>query len=333
MDASDRSQIGFLERLRGILDHVKLSSSDYGWATELLKSHQQGSRPIDSVASAALRQVITQLEHLPDEDLRLALSIVQAHCKGTHVLDSEAIQGIEELITVCPPSQSEIAWSIRLVRSHERGVRLRDTGPCLNCGDLISYKIPSLSHQQRGDDWLDSVFQRWAKPPHIGSGFINEWASTTVQPYLCQLCWDTIEAIAVDRKVDIEEEVRRESDQQEQNRQERRRAIIEGTIQVEPEYRFRVLCQNMDLIEADRLRLMPYEEFLRTPYWNAVRNYVVWLRSGRCQLCFSIANLNVHHPPKLYGMRGYEYRNPEQLVVLCQPCHAKFHGKVDRKEK
>jgi 5-methylcytosine-specific restriction endonuclease McrA len=330
---NDQPQVGFLERLRGILDRAQPSPMDYGWTGELLRSHGRGSRPIDSTAAAVLRELITKLQHLSAEDLELALRIVKAHCQGEKFLDSPFVQEVEELILVCPPSESEIEWGIRLIRSDQRGVKVRDSGPCLNCGQLMSYKIPSRSHQQRGDEWLDSVFRRWQKPPHIGVGVIGEWASTTVEPYLCQSCWDAIQSIAFDRKANIEEELKQQSDQQKKNRQERHRAIIEGTVQVEPEYRFRVLCQNMTLIEADRLRLMPYQEFLRTPYWSAVRNYVLWLRSGRCQLCFSIANLNVHHPPKLYGMRGYEYQNPEQLVLLCQPCHAKFHGKFDREEK
>lgn len=44
----------------------------------------------------------------------------------------------------------------------------------------------------------------------------------------------------------------------------------------------------------------------------------------KCQLCNREGTMNVHH--KTYERLGEEQLN--DLIVLCQDCHAKFHDKI-----
>jgi NAD-dependent SIR2 family protein deacetylase len=70
-------------------------------------------------------------------------------------------------------------------------------------------------------------------------------------------------------------------------------------------------------------REMPYEEFLTTPYWWVVRNYVVATRGHSCEKCGACASLNVHHIS--YKHRGEEYAHLSDLQVLCEACHERVH--------
>lgn len=325
MDASGGNLI---EQFAKILQAAgDLREHDYEWASLILKSHRRGSRPLDSTAVENLRDIIRRLKDLESEDVELALRIVKAHCQGITVLDNCLVQSIEKALANCPPSERELDWFARLIRAYQKGVRVRDHGPCLNCRKEMQYQAPSKSHQQRGDVWLDRVFSRWKIPPEVGPRRIGEWSPETVAPYLCESCYKELQSIASQQTTRLRDEAERQAEERALVRRQRRQAIVEGTVDAHPQHRFRILCDVMTLQQADELRLMPYPAFLQTPYWSAVRNYVVWLRNGRCQLCLSRTNLNVHHPPQIYGMRGYEYQNPEELVVLCQPCHAKFHDK------
>lgn len=78
----------------------------------------------------------------------------------------------------------------------------------------------------------------------------------------------------------------------------------------------------MDRISA--LRSMPYREYLLTEEWMGTRNQKLRSAGYRCQLCNAGGLLNVHH--RTYERRGCEYLR--DLIVLCHPCHAKFHDKL-----
>jgi 5-methylcytosine-specific restriction endonuclease McrA len=76
--------------------------------------------------------------------------------------------------------------------------------------------------------------------------------------------------------------------------------------------------------QIEALRTMPYSEYLRTDHWQDTRRRALRRADYRCHLCNSGGLLDVHH-------RTYENRGCEQsgdLIVLCRPCHAKFHDKV-----
>lgn len=74
--------------------------------------------------------------------------------------------------------------------------------------------------------------------------------------------------------------------------------------------------------EIERLRTMPYSEYLQTTHWQEVRANVLRHAKYRCQLCNAKnTQLHVHH--KTYEHRGFEHW--DDLIVLCAACHRKFH--------
>lgn len=80
----------------------------------------------------------------------------------------------------------------------------------------------------------------------------------------------------------------------------------------------------IELVLAKRNLLeMPYSEYLQTEHWKKVREIALSINGRACQLCNSTNNLNVHH--RDYSNRAFE--TPIDLTILCQKCHAKFHGK------
>jgi hypothetical protein len=69
---------------------------------------------------------------------------------------------------------------------------------------------------------------------------------------------------------------------------------------------------------------MPYAEYLQTDHWRGVQARAIKADRYRCRLCNSPDDLNVHH--RTYQRLGAE--RPDDLITLCQGCHAKFHGKM-----
>lgn len=73
------------------------------------------------------------------------------------------------------------------------------------------------------------------------------------------------------------------------------------------------------------LKSMPYPEYLQTNHWKTIRSKMLKRASFSCQLCNAKGVLNVHH--RTYERRGCEEYS--DLIVLCKPCHAKFHDKLE----
>lgn len=72
------------------------------------------------------------------------------------------------------------------------------------------------------------------------------------------------------------------------------------------------------------LRAMPYDDYLKTPEWQATRQRALGRAGHRCQVCGRRARLNVHHND--YARRGAE--EDRDLIVLCggeDGCHALYH--------
>lgn len=65
-----------------------------------------------------------------------------------------------------------------------------------------------------------------------------------------------------------------------------------------------------------------YYEYLKTPYWRAIAEHKKY-KNKKCQLCGATENLNVHHTN--YDILGIEVNNLNDLTVLCEDCHHKFH--------
>jgi hypothetical protein len=83
------------------------------------------------------------------------------------------------------------------------------------------------------------------------------------------------------------------------------------------------------ILNSGELRSMPYLEFLSTPYWLAVSEYVKSLRPW-CALCVDPLSgpLEVHH--RTYAHRGGEWQYLDDLTVLCHECHDWISKKPSR---
>lgn len=71
------------------------------------------------------------------------------------------------------------------------------------------------------------------------------------------------------------------------------------------------------------LKALPYQDYLKTDYWQQVRKEVLRRANYRCQVCNADAPLEVHH--RTYESRGEETAG--DVIALCRDCHTKFHGK------
>jgi transcription elongation factor Elf1 len=78
------------------------------------------------------------------------------------------------------------------------------------------------------------------------------------------------------------------------------------------------------------IRDMPYECFLRTPYWWTVSNRVRWLHKFACEKCGSTKNIMAHH--KTYEHHGLEHLYwVTDFMCVCRSCHSKIHGFKNKK--
>lgn len=66
-----------------------------------------------------------------------------------------------------------------------------------------------------------------------------------------------------------------------------------------------------------------YNNYLKTKYWKQKRQKVLKAAKYKCQLCSNKEKLHVHH--NTYENIGSEKK--EDLIVLCEKCHKKFHDK------
>lgn len=74
------------------------------------------------------------------------------------------------------------------------------------------------------------------------------------------------------------------------------------------------------------IRKMPYQEFLKTPYWKAISAFVKNSNGCKCVICGKESRLDVHHTN--YKNHGNEINNIEDLIPLCRECHRKAHNIV-----
>jgi hypothetical protein len=80
--------------------------------------------------------------------------------------------------------------------------------------------------------------------------------------------------------------------------------------------------------EAQRhLATLPYHRFLRTVYWNLIRQSLFLERGVECELCHSSDFLQIHH--RTYIHRGREHEHLGDLLILCARHHTAFHTYFD----
>lgn len=73
----------------------------------------------------------------------------------------------------------------------------------------------------------------------------------------------------------------------------------------------------------EKLKSMPYSEYLQSDHWKGLRIKALKKSNFRCQLCNTKTKvLNVHH--NTYERRGEEELS--DLIVLCEDCHKRHHG-------
>ena len=65
-----------------------------------------------------------------------------------------------------------------------------------------------------------------------------------------------------------------------------------------------------------------YRDYLQTDYWKKVA-LIKKETIGRCEMCGSIDNLEVHH--LTYKHFGKEMEHLDDLKVLCHKCHENLH--------
>ncbi len=76
----------------------------------------------------------------------------------------------------------------------------------------------------------------------------------------------------------------------------------------------------------ERLNMLEYSDFLKTPYWRVISFFVKSKYRWMCANCRNKSNLAVHH--KTYKNHGMEHRKWDtDLVCLCNSCHQKEHSK------
>jgi hypothetical protein len=76
--------------------------------------------------------------------------------------------------------------------------------------------------------------------------------------------------------------------------------------------------------EINRLRSLPYAEYLKTDHWQSTRKVALRRANFSCQLCNKNVSLDVHH--RTYKNLGHE--ESSDLTVLCRDCHSKHHNKI-----
>lgn len=71
------------------------------------------------------------------------------------------------------------------------------------------------------------------------------------------------------------------------------------------------------------LQTMPYKDFLKTDYWQKVREAKFAQVGRKCQICGCTEHLEVHH--RHYKYRGRELHHLGCLMVLCRKHHQLVH--------
>lgn len=75
--------------------------------------------------------------------------------------------------------------------------------------------------------------------------------------------------------------------------------------------------------DHQKLSTMPYNEYLKTPWWKSKRRKIIRRAKGCCEQCRIKTNwFQVHH--LTYKRRGKEWN--KDLIALCAKCHQKEHG-------
>lgn len=72
------------------------------------------------------------------------------------------------------------------------------------------------------------------------------------------------------------------------------------------------------------LRMMPYEDYLKSSHWQTIRRDVWVAQDGKCAACTNGVIRDVHHRHDGYARKGFE--RDEDVIGVCRPCHEVEHN-------
>ncbi len=81
----------------------------------------------------------------------------------------------------------------------------------------------------------------------------------------------------------------------------------------------------MEFTGIQRLRDLPYPDYLQTSLWLSTRRLAILLADGQCEKCHKKENLDVYH--KNFDQLGQETK--KDIVVLCPLCSKDNNGNID----
>lgn len=76
------------------------------------------------------------------------------------------------------------------------------------------------------------------------------------------------------------------------------------------------ILADLSEVRKEKLAAMPYKEYLRSPEWRAIRQYVLTI-FPTCRICHASNQLEIHH--SRYPPRGEE--TLRDLLTICDSCH------------
>ena len=129
----------------------------------------------------------------------------------------------------------------------------------------------------KGGQWIDSLFKNWISPPRISTDLsgtnvkINGFIRSAIQPYLCAQC-DGLFQRSIDEALANWAAL---NNKQTINQHDYDLEIIHGKQKATPTERYWALLRRFDQADVIKLKRLPYNDFLKTIYWDIVRNYVV----------------------------------------------------------
>lgn len=198
---------------------------------------------------------------------------------------------------------------------------------CQKCGNLLVKEVNKA-------DTLDIV--KRIK--------MNDYNSYTkgIEKYLCKSCYRNYLEEKQNEKQELLNEKERLTFNYIDNYLSPNRSFIKeikpyekiNIIMEPPKYRRKYAPMQPYYDEIEKhIKTMNYYDFLKTPFWDGVRNYKLKNANYCCELCGGKGVLNVHH--KTYENHGREFDvdiADSDLIVLCRNCHEKFHDKLAEQE-
>ena len=100
-----------------------------------------------------------------------------------------------------------------------------------------------------------------------------------------------------------------------------------GFITTKDKSKYKKAGKNTVLMDelADKLKTKSYQYFLKSEYWEIIRDMVLKRDKYKCKKCVATYKLQVHH--KTYENHFREHNHLKDLVTLCESCHKKEHAK------